>query len=265
MDPLQNEKLFHTLQALGLTATEIQVYLNCLRLGSTSASTLSRRANLNRSTTRYTLENLVKKKLITQADKNGTFYFTPEDPEKILLNLRNQKNEIEQQEALAGKIIGDLKALKNPYSRLPKVQYYEGVEGFQKAYRSVLEELESGDEIWGYVLPVNKDIDYHGLTPFVADFMKERSQKGITSKVLIFQNHRSDWIRSDTKLLRETRLMPRNIGLQSFPSETMIYKDTICSFSVNEHSVFAYKVTQADMTQVQKELFLTLWDQSNPA
>ena len=142
MNPLQNEKLFHTLQALGLSSTEIQVYLNCLRLGSTPASTLSRRANLNRSTTRYTLETLVKKKLITQADKNGTFYFTPEDPEKILVNLRSEQAELQQKEMLAGRIIGDLKALKNPYSNAPKVRHFEGVDGLIAMYEDVLKDAE---------------------------------------------------------------------------------------------------------------------------
>ena len=181
----QKQRLYNTLEQLGLSTLEITVYLEILQIGAIQASAVARRLNLNRSTTRYTLENLVKKKLIIQSKKNNTFYFTPENPEKIIVLLRSQQAELKSQEQQVQNIMGDLKSLQNPHSALPKVQFFEGAEGVKKAYSNLVDEIDKNSTIFSFVAPldINKDIKESAIT--VQESIKKRVKKGIQLKLLI--------------------------------------------------------------------------------
>jgi hypothetical protein len=54
--------------------------------------------------------------------------YTAENPEKILTMLNKEYNKIDKKMQKANSIISDLKQLKNPYSKVPKVKYFTGVD-----------------------------------------------------------------------------------------------------------------------------------------
>ncbi len=125
----KNKKIIDSLSLLGLSNIEITIYLDLIKLGNSPASVIARRLKLNRSTVRYNLENLAKKRFIFQENRNGTYFFTAEDPENILLLIQSEQKKIKQKELAVSQIIGDLKAMKNPHINTPKVRFFEGVDG----------------------------------------------------------------------------------------------------------------------------------------
>ncbi len=223
-------KIQKTLALLGLNETEVKVYLDLLKLGNTPASQIARRLKLNRSTTRYTLENLTKKRFVFQESRNGTFFFTAEDPEKILLLLKSEQHELDEKQNSLHQIMGDLKNLKNPHFNTPKVRFFQGIDGLIKMYEDILEtSRKTKCTLYGYAL-----LDYQKTYPEFLDFIEnvyvpEREKIGNKS-FFIFNDNESNqkYIKNDKKMNRTTLLVPE----EQFPFKTAfhIYDDKI-SFS----------------------------------
>ncbi len=227
-------KIKQTLSLLGLSEIEITVYLDLLKLGSAPASLIARRLKLNRSTTRYTLENLCKKRFGFQENRNGGFYFNAEDPEKILLLLRSNQRELEAKETAVSQIIGDLRGLKNPHINTPKVRFFEGVDGIIKMYEDVLaDSLKTNCTIYGYLH--YDESDFH---PKFKKFLQNRyipERSNIKNKAfMIFNDVGSDrdYAKKDLEMNRVTLFVP----VKDFPLSTCfhIYGDKIAFYSYTE-------------------------------
>jgi len=51
-------------------------------------------------------------------------YF-PEEPDRLIQNLKKESRNIEKRKDLAEKLLPHLVSLKNPYKQKPKVTYFE--------------------------------------------------------------------------------------------------------------------------------------------
>src|SRR3989338_5643152 len=72
------------LTSLGLSGEEAKVYLATLELGGSFVSAVARRAKVNRSTCYHTLDNLIKKGLVSSYQKGKVLHFTAEDPTRFM-------------------------------------------------------------------------------------------------------------------------------------------------------------------------------------
>ena len=80
------------LESTGLSPSEIAAYIAAVELGSTVASLIARKANLNRSNCYEALKRLISKGLVTSVNKNRKTFFEAVDP-KLLLVLHKEKGE----------------------------------------------------------------------------------------------------------------------------------------------------------------------------
>src|SRR3989344_1200483 len=94
-----------TLEELGLTKNEITVYLELLKLESTTTGPLIKETGLANSRVYNSLESLIKKGLVTYIVKNNVKYFRAEDPSHLLEKLEEKKAKLQQ-------LIPELKKLK---------------------------------------------------------------------------------------------------------------------------------------------------------
>ena len=133
-------QIHETLAKLGLNPQEIQTYLTLTQIGPARASLLAHRLKIDRSTIRYTLNKLIGKRIIFSLDKNKTLYYQVEDPAKILNLLEEDIENIQRQKKDVQKIINPLKHLQNPHASIPKVRYFEGVEGLIDMYEDLLKD-----------------------------------------------------------------------------------------------------------------------------
>lgn len=131
--------LLITLQNYGLSEKEARVYLTVLELGTSIASTIARRAELNRATTYTLLEDLKRDGIVNEATKDGVKYYSVISPD-VLLNQLEQKYESFKDK------VPELLALAQKFGNKPKVQFFEGLEWMKKLYRQVVIEGEHMSE-----------------------------------------------------------------------------------------------------------------------
>ncbi len=136
--------LIKLLQQIGLSEKESKAYLITLKIGTNPASTIAKYIQYNRSTMYSILENLVKKGLIIQFEKNSIRYFTAVEPRYLLNYIEDKKRTLTHYKSAIDQKIPELEALKNPYQLIPNVKSFIGKEGIKK----ILEEVINQSKLW---------------------------------------------------------------------------------------------------------------------
>ncbi len=127
-----------TLEALGLTQKEFDVYVKLLRLGSAPLRKIAEEIGLNRGTTYDALKRLLDVGLVSFVDAKTHRYFTGEDPHK-LRGLATRR-EVAAQEARVAldELLPELEAVLGSSEHRPAVRYYEGESGVRDILEDVL-------------------------------------------------------------------------------------------------------------------------------
>ena len=108
------------LEKLGLYEDEALVYLALLELGKGYVSSIAKHAKVHRVTTYHTLDNLIKKGLVSFSEEHKTKVYRVENPEKLV------KRQAEQLQ-IAERLLPDLKALMTIQPAKPSIRFIEGL------------------------------------------------------------------------------------------------------------------------------------------
>ena len=130
------------LQEIGLTNTEIKVYLSLLSIGVTSAGKIVEDTGIYRKNLYDALNKLIEKGLVTYVIENKIRYFQPKNPDNLLRYLEEKKNKITEKET---EIKKELPKLKEKFESLnPEIEseIYRGNEGIKTILRDCLDYKE---------------------------------------------------------------------------------------------------------------------------
>ncbi len=237
------------LEQLGLENYEPQVYLTALRLGTSPASTIGKKADINRSSTRFTCEQLVKKQLMSISQKANTKLYTAEPPEKLHLLLDIQREALEKKQDQLDESIQELKQIYNPHVILPKVTFYEGKDGVIKLYEKILD-LKS---------PIDSFEDKGEMETFIGDyfpkFIKKRVEREIFNRVICPATNEINI--STPKEMRETRTVP--VDEFPFSCDIKIAGDTVNIFSFDKNTPLAISINHDEIANNFRLLFQYFW------
>lgn len=175
------------LHTFGLSEKEAELYLHSLRYGAQTASTVSRKMGMARSTVNFIFGQLIQKGFANKEVRDKTTYFKATDPASLEYILLERSVQSKKQLNEFKDLLPAFDKLKSPHSLLPKVSYYEGLESL---YRTI-EDCCSQDET---VLFISSHNNMH---PKVRDFVERvyipKSQK---------HKHKNKMILSDGKAAR---------------------------------------------------------------
>jgi len=246
---MPDETIQKTLESLGLSEKEIMVYLKLLQVGASAASTLGDRTHIVRSTAQYTCQQLEKKGLVRMVQKGNIYIYTPEAPEKLLLLLGKQKQDLEKKEGQVGSIIGELKSMMNPSAVLPKVQFYEGEEGMIQLYERILELRQ----------PIDSFEEAGELFELFPDYPKEFVRKRIDRKIFnrCIAPKGNPLNVTDPKRFIETRFVDSTKF--HFTWHVKICGNLVGIFSFQKHAPVAIAIEHEDIAKNFRLLFEFVW------
>jgi len=238
-----------TLRDLGLNPNEVKIYLSLLPLEKSPASTLGYRTKLERTTARYTCRQLVKKGVIAEMRSGNTFYYRAESPDKLLYLLESEKKELQEKEAQTQRIMGMLKGMANPKTKLPRIEFYEGKEGVIKLYDQILEigkdldSFEDGQDMAAFI------------PEYIPRFIQERKKRGIHNRVICPADTKTN--KESKKELRKTRTVPHKE--LPFSCDVKICGDQISLFSFQKGSEAGIAIRHQDLAENFRRLFEYNW------
>jgi HTH-type transcriptional regulator, sugar sensing transcriptional regulator len=123
---------------IGLNEKEAKIYLASLELGQSVVQDIAKKAGVNRATTYFVIEGLMKMGLMSSFHKGKKQYFVAADPDRLIEVLEQEKNTIEKRESSLKKLLPQLQSLNNKQKDRPVVKYYEGKKGIKTMVSEIL-------------------------------------------------------------------------------------------------------------------------------
>ena len=235
---------------LGLTSEEAKVYLAALEINGGPVSNIARKAGVNRVSCYHTLENLLEKNLLSQYNKNGVKYFSPEPPEQFIRRAEEQVN-------IAKVLLPELQSLSSSLAFKPKIRFYEGQDGVERVFS---ESLAAQGEILGYTNLKNV-IEF--FPQFFASYTKTRLKKGIKTRYLspttVESVHVLDrFIPPDTDP-NLVELLLVNKDQFPFENEILIFNNNVGIVSLNKDELLGLIVESPTFARTMKAVFDLAW------
>lgn len=238
------------LVSLGLSGEEAKVYVATLELGGTIVSAIARRANVNRSTCYHTLENLIRKGLVSSYKRGRVLHFTAEDPKRFI-QITEEKTQ------KAKDLIPELMAMTSSLASKPKIRFYEGIEGIKSIFEDV---LTTKDEVLGYT---NLEAVGNLLPDYFKQFCHKKVKNNIKTRYIAPATEEGvDMIdeyypkKYDPNLLEILMVNPKEFNFQN---EISIYGNKVGLISLNQDELIGLIVESKSFTDSMKSFFDLAW------
>jgi len=216
------------LRNIGLTESEIKVYLALLELGSTTKGPIVDKSRVASSKIYELLEKLIQKGLVSYVLKSGVKYFEASPPKRILDYVKEKENDLRNQEIKLQELLPTLEMKRSMHGIGSDTQIFKGMKGAKTAFDDILGELKQGDEY--YVLGISKFTPH--FERFVVNFHKKRAKLGIKCKIIV--NELAKDIGKKLEVIKNTNV--RYLQKELFtPVVFIIYRNkTLISISLDE-------------------------------
>lgn len=259
--------LHQILQKIGLSEKDAEVYLACLELGTQPASTIAKKAGLKRPTTYMILDALQKKGLVSEYTGANVKYFTAVSPEYLLSFVEKQRKELSQHQRELEQFLPQLQSLSNPYSLNPKVKFFEGMEGIERAMNDTLTSKEplrcySTMDAW-FARPETKEyITWYGKQRVNQKKIPLRSINPDTPMARKYLEEDYPEVDVNTAM-SHFRWLPEDI--QVFSNEINIYDNKVAIVSLGKNELLGIIIESESIANTQKSIFEAAWRAALPS
>jgi len=239
----------------GLTDKEITVYLTLLKTGPNTIMNLARETGIKRSTTHNTVEELIKKGLVSQTNYGERRMVVAEDPKKLEFLMEQKRWDMKKLEDNMPDIV------KAIYDTVPtakensqvEVRYYTGEKGFKEVCQRSLDYAES--EIL-FISNLNEWRKVYTDEYDQNHYIPTRLKKNISLRMLAVETDlTSDVKRHDKEQLRATKFIDKSF---QFASTIIIYKNEV-SIMVSSEPYTAILIEGPEIYNTFKSLFEVMW------
>ncbi len=124
------------LKSLGLTESEILIYLLSLELGPTSVQDIAKKAGVSRMTTYTAIESLTGRGLMSSMQKGKKMLYSAENPERLISFVQGKVGEVESTLREIESSLDELKMKQR--GEKPTVKLLEGMEGLKTYLEDVI-------------------------------------------------------------------------------------------------------------------------------
>lgn len=239
------------LEQIGLTESEIKVYLALLKLGGTTAGPIVDEAKVTRSKIYDILERLKNKGLVSYIIKESTKYFSAADPSNILEYLTDKEREIEKQKESIKNLLPQLEQQYQRAIEKKIAEVFVGMKGMQNAFNLLIKEFSPEEQY--YAFGAGKGENVEGIQIFFDRLNKEREKKRVKSKIIFNESSRGLFKSQEKSKFVEVRYL---IG--STPAAINIYKNyVIIAILIKEPITFL--IRNKEVSDSFKEYFKIMW------
>jgi len=170
------------LTEIGLTGSEIKVYLALLDLGDSTRGSIVNKSGITGSKAYEVLERLQEKGLVTIYIKNKIKHFKPANPKQLLYYLENKKENLETVETELNNILPGLLKNFNSSKEDQEVELLTGLKGLEILFREQVDIMNSGETC--YVIGGTKGVEEEAMLAFFQKIHHLRTAKQIKTKML---------------------------------------------------------------------------------
>ena len=241
------------LEKIGLSKTEIKIYLTLLTLGQSTTTSIIREGEIHASKVYEYLDKLMQKGLVIYTIKANKKHFTAADPVSLGEFVREKQRRLEEQQKEVQQLIPVLEQLKLEGHDIFKFQVYEGLRGIKSFYDMLLTVLRKGTR--SYVIGAPR-IGNEKLEGYLLDWHERRIQKGIHCKYIYDSNVRDYGVIREKMKLTQVRYLPNNIVS---PMWIEISSDFVAIAHIKGDNAILFSIKDAAIAKGYLDYFELLW------
>ena len=240
------------LRKIGMTENEIKIYLELIKLGSSSATSLSKLSGVNRSKVYEVIKKLSSKGLVHSVIQENKTTFSANPPEEILNIIKDEKEKLTEKESTLKNVIPYLKSIQKTEIEQQKANVYEGLKGIKAFHNKILNKAKPNTEIC--ILGVPK-IANELLEGYFIEFHKNRIKKKIRIKILYSYEAKEKVGERKNLSLTEAKYLGKEIKT---PAVIWVYNGLIAIFDFDKKPV-CYELINSEIYTSFLSYFEFLW------
>jgi len=207
------------LEEIGLTNSEIRVYLALLKIGQSTKKDIVKESQITASKLYEITDKLIEKGMIGYIKKDKVMHFSASPPEQVIDFINLKKQDLEEQTKEFEKIIPELKSLKKDPDT--NIEVLTGWKGMRTAYKTMLNTLKKNET--DYVIVATSGEEKEKVEMFFQKLHLERREKQIHLKMIMNKEDKK-WALG---ILNNKKYDHIKFIEQSSPAEINFYKDTV--------------------------------------
>ncbi len=243
------------LEEIGLTKSEIKVYLALLELGSSTTGPIVDKAHIASSKIYEVLEKLIDKGLASYVIKAGTKHFEAANPERILDYVEEKEQNLKKQKQAVKKVLPELLLKKTLGEHKSEATIYKGIKGLHSAFYEALKDIPNKSEVYAYGVPSrSKEVNR-----FFIKFGKELSKRKILFKQIFTHEAKGELQTLTENNPGEIRYHPPSL---SIPAAVNIFGNKVIIFPYETKSeILLISIKNKNIAESFKAQFESFWNQ----
>ena len=245
------------LAKIGFDAKESAIYLTLLEHGPRTASFIAKKTEINRSSIYYLVDDLVKRKIIIESERNNVIHFSACPPADLLGYIDAQREHLKSLKTELSDALPEFEAMEHHLDGgKPSFSYFQGKKEVRALFRKTLDNKRQ--KLWA--ITDSSELYDHLGHDYFEKYTQERIDKEILLK-LIRTDYRPDdpahWQDSGPEL-RAVHPLPEKIDRPEMA--IYLWDERFCAFFSKKEENFALLVESPEFYQTQKALFDGLWE-----
>lgn len=243
-------KIKNVLLNIGLNKKEADILDYLFKCESARVSSIAKQCHLNRTTVYVVLKGLVQEGLVSSFVKYGITEFQAIEPELLISYIDRQKEILENKKTKIKEILPQLSYVRKSLDAIPRVSFFEGVEGVKQAYEDTLDNNKS-KVIYVFSGP---DVVFKEMgMDYINYYVKKRTRLGIKSYQIAPDTSWGKYIKeNDKNHIRITKLIPEQF---SFDTEMVMYDNKLGIFTFTKNKLMAVIIEDESIVNTMLALY----------
>jgi len=241
------------LEEIGLTKSEIKVYMALLELGSSATGKIVDKSKASSSKIYEILDKLMQKGLVSFIVKGGVKYFEAAPPERIMDYMKEKEEQFDRQKEEMKKMLPELELKQKLAQYKSEATIFKGIKGGETAFRYMINHMKKDDEWVGFVVAFANQKYFDLLTKL----HEWRSKKGLKARIIMAEKYREEGLKRERLPFTHVRYVPEELQTPAIVNVA----GNITLLNIMSEEVTVFMIENKDVADSFRNQFEKLWEQ----
>ena len=243
-----------TLKDIGMSKSQIKVYLALLEIGSTKSGEVIKKTGLAGSLVYRVLGELIEKGLASFVIKSKTKYFFATEPVNIMRMWEDRKLRLSE-------LIPDLETIRKKDDEKQEAQVFIGWKGIQTAYNSIFDSLPKGSEYIAFVTGFGERFPER-VKNFFQLWHKKRFERNYNAKLIVNKGRKKSFLEMYGEFIKShpTKYKTKIRYADDFaPEGITIFGNRVLIATFEEDKPIAVIISSEQIANSFRKTFYLMW------
>jgi predicted transcriptional regulator len=252
--------LYEWLEQLGFSKKESDVYIAVLQNGKISVADVAQLTTINRTTVYSVAKELIRRKIIREDVTASKTYLLARPPEDLHLLVERQKQNLNKQEHLIRKAIGELESLaRNKRYSIPKIVFIDESELNEYLYSESpkwAQSIRQTDNVW-WGFQDHSFVEHY--EQWINWYWRHSSYKQVPLRLLTNESAIEEQMKQKQYTERQMKFLKNQ---SQFSATTWVNGDYLVMITTKTRPHYLVEIHDTILAANMREVFRALWERT---